>query len=111
MTLPTSGPNVSGTPPGTNHLRSYYEDKGPLFLSDVAESREREKEPVRKPEPLKRVRVLPPFMVAHAGMQYFPGRVAEVPESVADEWVLNKWVVSESPEEVEQPVGPRKRAR
>jgi hypothetical protein len=114
--IPMSGSNVSGTPLGANHLRDYYEDKGLMFFNDVAEPREGEPEPVRKPEPLKRVRVLPPFMVAHEGTQYFPNSVAEVPESVADNWLLNQWVVSDETaavpadlQELIEPEQPRKR--
>jgi hypothetical protein len=110
--IPTSGSNVSGTPPGHLLRGSYYEDKGPLFISDVAESREREEEPVKVPEPVKKVRIRQPFMCAYQGTQYFPDEVAEVPESIADYWIVNQWVVPESPEKVvvEQPVEqPRKR--
>jgi hypothetical protein len=94
--IPTSGPNVSGTPAGG--LLRREENKGPVFFRDVVsgETREREK-PVVVPEPLKRVRVLAPFQVAHAGTQYFPGEVAEVPQSLANNWILNQWVVSDEP--------------
>ena len=46
---------------------------------------------VEVPEPLRRVRVLPPFLVAHTGTQYWPSAVAEVPESIASHWILNSW--------------------
>jgi hypothetical protein len=79
-----------------------------MFFNDVAREHE-EESVVVVPEPLKRVRVLPPFMVAHEGTQYFPNGVAVVPASIADDWLLNQWVVSESSEEVEQPPVARKR--
>jgi hypothetical protein len=98
--IPMSGSNVSGAPPGASHLRGYYEDKGPLFFNDVvSEPREREPEPARKPEPLLRVTVLAPYMVAHEGARWFPGETAEVPESLADDWILNQWVIPEDPRE------------
>jgi hypothetical protein len=46
---------------------------------------------VEVPEPLKRVRVLPPFLVAHDGTQHWPIAIAEVPESIAAHWILNRW--------------------
>ena len=42
----------------------------------------------------KRVRVLPPFLVAHEGTAYWPKAVVEVPEAVAAHWILNGWVVT-----------------
>jgi hypothetical protein len=58
---------------------------------------EDEPEPVTAPrdEPLKQVRVIHPYLVAHNGLAYWPNSVAEVPASVADKWLLNKWVTAE----------------
>ena len=88
-----SGPNVSG--------RRYREEskEGLVFFDDVAstEPRKRERRPVTAPEPLKRVRVLAPFQVVHETRPYTGGDVVEVPESIADSWLLNKWVEILSP--------------
>jgi hypothetical protein len=46
-----------------------------------------------KPEPLKRVRVLEPFGVAHDGTAYFPGDIPEIPASIADSWLRSRWVI------------------
>jgi hypothetical protein len=48
------------------------------------------------PLPLKdvRVRVLPPYGVAHDG-SYFPGNTPVVPASVADHWIRHRWVVAD----------------
>lgn len=91
MTLPTFGPNVSGAPAST---LDHHGDKGPVFFDDVVstEPRKREKKPVVVPEPLKRVRVLRPFQVVYKGDVFLPDSVAEVPESLADNWILNQWV-------------------
>jgi hypothetical protein len=45
-----------------------------------------------KPESSKRVKVLRPFRVVHDGIPYGPDAIAEVPESVAAQWILNRWV-------------------
>ena len=47
------------------------------------------------PEPLRRVRVLPPFLVSHDGTSYWPQATPEVPESVAAHWILNGWVTND----------------
>jgi hypothetical protein len=41
-----------------------------------------------------RIKVLPPYGVAHDGTAYFPGHTPEVPQSVADAWIRNNWVES-----------------
>jgi hypothetical protein len=56
-------------------------------------------EPAAEPEPLKQVRVIPPYLVSHEGARFFPDSVAEVPESVADKWIRSQWVKDESPAE------------
>jgi hypothetical protein len=43
------------------------------------------------PEPLKRVRVLEPFLVSHEGKQYWANDIAEVPLSVASHWIKSRW--------------------
>lgn len=40
----------------------------------------------------RRVRVIGNFRVVHQGVPYVPGDVPEVPESLAQEWLLNRWV-------------------
>jgi hypothetical protein len=93
LTLPTRGPNVSGTPPGRNYSEARA---GAKYFDDLAFVVPPEEEV--KPEPLKRVRVLPPFGVAHDGVRYFPGDMPEVPASLADRWIRSKFVLSETPE-------------
>jgi len=67
-----------------------------MSLNDVAEPREREEQAWSDYRvPLKRVRILPPFMCAHVGTQYLPNAIAEVPEAIADNWIQNQWAVSE----------------
>ena len=44
------------------------------------------------PEATQQVRVLPPFMVCHEGVRFLPDTVAEVPESVAQLWIRDRWV-------------------
>jgi len=39
-----------------------------------------------------RVRVMPPFQVVHNTVVYRPGDVAEVPGSVAADWIRDGWV-------------------
>ena len=48
--------------------------------------------PVVAPEPLRRVRVLPPFQVVRDGTAYWPEAVVEVPEPLAATWLLNRWL-------------------
>jgi len=43
-------------------------------------------------EPLKNVRVLPPFQVVYDTVPYRGGDMPEVPVSLADEWLRNSWV-------------------
>ena len=43
----------------------------------------------------KRVRVLHPFQVVHDTVVHRPGEVAEIPESVAAEWIMNRWVTED----------------
>jgi hypothetical protein len=62
------------------------------FFTDLAFVNEPEKPPVVV-EPLRRVSVKEPFLVAHEGMRFYPGDVAEVPESVALHWRANGWVI------------------
>ena len=45
-----------------------------------------------KPEPFKKVRVSAPFQVVHDTTVYRPGDFATVPASLADHWLLNRWV-------------------
>jgi hypothetical protein len=49
-----------------------------------------------KPETLKRVRVLSNYRIVHDSVPYTHGDVVEIPESLATEYVLSKWV-EESP--------------
>lgn len=51
--------------------------------------------PVGLTEPVKRVRVISPYLVAYAEVQYWPDSAAEVPASVADKWLLSRWVTEE----------------
>ena len=46
--------------------------------------------------PLTTVRVLAPFSVSHDGTAYLPDAVAEVPASVAENWLTNGWVADAS---------------
>jgi hypothetical protein len=66
-------------------------------------------EPAAEPEPLKRVKVLSPFSVCHEGVRYLPAEIAEVPESLADWWILNLWVVSDEPPPAQDEPGPPRR--
>jgi hypothetical protein len=43
-------------------------------------------------EPLIKVAVQAPFQVVHDERVYWPGAVAEVPQSLADKWIENRWV-------------------
>jgi hypothetical protein len=51
------------------------------------------------PEGVKRVRMVSPYHVAHAGTAYWPGETPVVPESLAAEWIRSKWVVAEGDQE------------
>lgn len=62
------------------------------YISDLDVRPQPENHEATTPESLKRVKVLPPFLVAHDGTSYWPNAVAEVPESVAAHWILNQWV-------------------
>jgi hypothetical protein len=74
-----------------------------VFIEDC-EVRPREKaEKVVVPEPCRRVRVLSPFSVSYDGVAYWAGSVVEVPESLAANWVVQRWVESLEPEEPEKP--------
>jgi len=55
-------------------------------LVDTPDDEER-----KVPEPLTIVRVLAPYRVVHDGVAYTGDAIAEVPESLAQEWVLNRW--------------------
>lgn len=44
------------------------------------------------PDILTKVKVLPPFQVAYEGNAYWPGSTPTVPESLARNWILNRWV-------------------
>ena len=65
-------------------------------LFDDCEVRPKAK-PDDKPaaEPSKRVTVLNPYSVAYGGTAYWGGSVAEVPESVAAEWLKSRWVTED----------------
>jgi hypothetical protein len=43
-------------------------------------------------EPLVKVAVQEPFQVVHDERVYWPGAVAQVPQSLADKWIENQWV-------------------
>jgi hypothetical protein len=75
-----------------------------VLFTDV-EPRKGERKSVSVPESVKRIRVLPPFQVVYETHPYTGGDTVEVPESIADDWILNQWVVEETPEP------PRKRGR
>ncbi|OBH43376.1 hypothetical protein [Mycobacterium mantenii] len=62
------------------------------YISDLDVRPQPDKQETQTPEPLKRVRVLAPFLVAHDGTAHWPNAVVEVPESVAAHWLLNQWV-------------------
>ncbi len=68
------------------------------FFDDLAiistEEKSEEKCSPVIPEPTKRVTVVFPYSVSHDGHRYGPNEVAEVPESVADEWIRSRWAVS-----------------
>jgi hypothetical protein len=49
-------------------------------------------ESVKQVESVRRVKVLPPFRVVHDATAYSDGQTAEVPEAVAEQWLLNHWV-------------------
>jgi hypothetical protein len=102
-----------GAAPGSHDgLPGYYETGkgGAQHFTDLAiiESDKHGQRPtpeeVVAPEPLKRVKVLPPYQVCHEGIRHFPGEIAEVPESLAEQWIRSQWVVSDDqPEVVESP--------
>jgi hypothetical protein len=54
----------------------------PLSVKDVAAT-------------FKTVRVLDPYLVAYDGTAHYPNEVVEVPVSVADLWLRNRWVTAE----------------
>jgi hypothetical protein len=59
------------------------------FVDDLEEEK-------AAPEPLRRVKVLPPFQVVHEAVVYRPHAIAEVPESVAAQFILNRWVTDDT---------------
>lgn len=73
---------------------------GVHFLEDCEVTPHDGAEEVVVPEPVKRVKVLSPYSVAHDGTAYWPNAVAEVPQSIASKWITQKWVVSEDGDEV-----------
>jgi hypothetical protein len=78
MTLRRRGPHPEGFPEE--------------FLPDCELLEKPETAFVLAPERNTRVKVLKPYSVAYNGTAYWPGSVAEVPASVAEKWLLNKWV-------------------
>ena len=76
-----------GRPPGASPNK-YFDDLAFIATTETVEE-------VTAPEPLTRVRVLPPYLVSHEGARFFPDSVAEVPESVADKWISSQWVTPE----------------
>ncbi len=76
-----------GRPPGAPPPE-YFDDLAFIGTSE-------ESELVAEPEPLKQVRVIPPYLVSHEGARFFPDSIAEVPESVADKWIRSQWVTPE----------------
>lgn len=91
-------------------LAAARSDRSVMFANDAIDQ-PREGENVAGPEQPKRVRVLRPFMVAHEGTKYFPDTIAEVPESLADNWIKNQWAESEAPVEKTIDPVPAKRGR
>jgi hypothetical protein len=70
---------------------------GSKYLQDCEVSERPEpQEPEAAPEPLRRVRVLHPFLVSHDGTAHWPHATPEVPESVAAHWLLNRWVTDDT---------------
>ena len=59
-------------------------------------ARRKRPEELPKPEPFKKVRVSAPYQVVYDATVYRPGDVATVPASLADQWVLNRWVTDDS---------------
>ena len=43
-----------------------------------------------------RVKVLAPFSVSYHGIAYWADAAPEVPASVADHWLRNRWVTGDS---------------
>jgi hypothetical protein len=75
-------------------MRSAPKDDDLMFLDDEHEVIT----PLKvkdAPEPLTRVKVLSPFQVVHDATAYYPNAVLEVPASVADNWLRNRWVTAE----------------
>jgi hypothetical protein len=66
------------------------------FFEDCETGDRPEPEPVKAPEPLKRVKVLHPFSVSHEGVSYWPNVIVEVPESIADKWLRSNWVTDDA---------------
>lgn len=80
------------------------------FIQTDKKHGQRPTEVAAEPESLKRVKVLSPFSVCHEGNRYLPAQIAEVPESLADWWILNHWVSGEpSPVQDEPATPPRRR--
>ena len=77
---------VTGTPPGRRRKASLE------FLEDCEISEQPEPALVSRPESLKRVKVLAPFSVSYHGIAYWADATPEVPASVADHWLRNRWV-------------------
>ncbi|MCB0255745.1 MAG: hypothetical protein KDI55_18675 [Anaerolineae bacterium] len=65
----------------------------PAVPVDDQDSQE-DTEELEVPEPFKSVRVLDPFLVSYDGTAYWPDSVVEVPVSLAEAWILNRWVVA-----------------
>lgn len=83
----------------TRVAREHAETRaGARYFDDLAFLAPREREEAAEPEPLKKVRVLPPFSCSHKGERFLPGMVAEVPASVAAQWLKGRWVFDESPD-------------
>lgn len=80
------------------------------FIQTDRKHGQRPTEAAPEPERLKRVKVLSPFSVCHQGNRYLPAQLAEVPERLADWWILNQWVVSDEPSPVQdEPATPVRR--
>ena len=73
-----------GKKPDASQLQPFFDD---CEMLDKPEH-----QPRLAPEKRVRVQVLHPFLVSHDGTAYWPEEIPEVPESIAADWVRQKWV-------------------
>lgn len=82
------------SPPGAEYLEDLEiqpQGERDAFVSTIG-GREAPAGPSGPPTP---VTVLPGFLVSHDGTAYWPGDSAEVPQSLAQQWVRDGWVTDD----------------